>query len=235
MYSCAGHGKGEGYITVQMNDKTMGKIYNIISKLSGIKNISFRFSQAEFGKVPSFTVYFENEKNKNKVMDIISDAMTQEKNKDNLSDDFKNLIKIRDIFMKEKMGFDLLYSVGKYNNLLLLENLKFVNGKYLEKEDFKKMGLKSRKDIVGRLQYFKNRISKNKAPKVLNNILQNLNQIYNIESESLYKTNKDFKNNQREAFVKTMSDRVEDINGIVYNVNNRNEQAINKSIENLEK
>lgn len=181
MFCCAGHGKEKpAYITMQMNEQTNGKIYNIMNKMSKVKDISFRFAQKEFGQEPSFTVYMNNEKSKNEIMDSISLAMTEEKTKEELPVNFQKLIDISNIFQSEGIGFDLQYDIGKKSNNLLLENLKFANSKWLEKSDFKKIGLKSRKNMFGRMQYFRNSIRNGKDTDVLNDILGELNQIYDI-------------------------------------------------------
>ncbi len=182
MFCCAGHGKDKSaYITVQMNEQTKKKIYNIMDKLSDIKDISFRFAQKEFAEDPSFTVYMNNEKSKNEIMDIISLAMTQEMEKDQLPKNFKKLTDIIDKFKTEDIGFDLLYEIGKNKNKILLENLKFGNSEWIEKSDFKKMGFNSRTDMFGKLQYYRNGISKEKEESIFNNILDNLTQIFNSE------------------------------------------------------
>lgn len=58
--------------------------------------------------------------------------------------------------------------------------MKFANSKWLEKSDFKKIGLKSKKNMFGRMQYFRNSIRNGKDTDVLNDILGELNQIYDI-------------------------------------------------------
>ena len=123
------------------------------------------------------------EKDKAEIMDIISEAMTQEQKRDKLPEKLQKLTQINDIFMNEGIRFDLEYGIGKNNSKLLLENLRFGNSEYIEKSDFKKMGLKSRKDMFGNLQYYKNGMSEEKSNKVLSDILENLNQIYDMEFE----------------------------------------------------
>lgn len=184
MFSCAGHGKGKpAYVTVQMNEQTIGKIYSIMSQMTDVKDISLRFAQKEFGKDPSFTIYMQNEQSKNEVMDMISLALAQEKTKDELPENFQKLIQINDIFKNEDIGFDLGYDIGKSNNKLLLENLKFGNSEWLEKSDFKRMGLRSRENMFGKMQYFKNGIKNEKESNILGGIIENLNQIYDIDYE----------------------------------------------------
>lgn len=181
MFCCAGHGKEKpAYITIQMNEQTNGKIYNIMNKMSNVKDISFRFAQKEFGQEPSFTVYMNNEQSKNEIMDIISLAMTEERSKEELPLNFQKFIDINNVFQSEDIGFDLQYNIGKRRNSLLLENLKFANSKWLEKPDFKNIGLKSREDMFGRVQYFRNGIRNEKDTQVLNDILVNLNKVYDI-------------------------------------------------------
>lgn len=181
MFCCAGHGKEKpAYITIQMNEQTNGKIYNIMNKMSNLKDISFRFAQKEFGQDPSFTVYMNNEQSKNEIMDIISLAMTEERAKEELPLNFQKLIDINNIFQSEDIGFDLQYNIGKRNNSLLLENLKFANSKWLEKSDFKNIGLKSKKNMFGKMQYFRNGIRNGKDTEVLNDVLGNLNKVYDI-------------------------------------------------------
>lgn len=185
MYSCAGHGKGKPtYITVEMNEQTIEKIYNIISQTSDIKDISFRFAQKEFGKDPNFTIYMNKEKNKDEIMDIISQAMTQEKSKSELPENLQMITQIVDIFQNEDIGFDLVYGIEKNSNSLLLENLKFANSKYMDNSDFKKMGLKLRKDMFGNKQYIRKGIKHGqKEQQTLGNILRYLSKIYDIEQE----------------------------------------------------
>lgn len=180
MHSCAGHGKGKpAYITVEMNEQTIGKIYNIISQMSDIKDISFRFAQKEFGKDPNFTIYMNKEKTKDEIMDIISQAMTQEKSKSELPENLQMITQIVDIFQNEDIGFDLVYGIEKNSNSLLLENLKFANSKYMDNSDFKKMGLKLRKD-----KYIRKGIKDGpKEQQTLGNILRYLSKIYDIEQE----------------------------------------------------
>lgn len=184
MFCCAGHGKGKpAYITIQKNEHTMGKIYSIMSHMEHVKDISLRFAQKELGQEPNFTVYMHNEKSKNEIMDMMSFAMTQEKEQDELPENFQMLTKIDDIFTKEEIGYDLEYTIGKNHNRLLLENLKYGHSKYLEKTDFKEMGFKSKKNMVGKTLYLKNGISKGKESNTLNNILENLKQIYDEDYE----------------------------------------------------
>lgn len=193
MYSCAGHGKGKpAYITVEMNEETIGKIYNILSQISDIKDISLRFAQKEFGKNPNFTIYMNNEKNKNEIMDIISKSMGQEKTKQGLPDNFKMLTDIVDIFQNEDIGFDLVYDIGKKRNSLLLENLKFANSKYMDDNDFKEMGFKTKKDIFSNKKYIRNRIMQGtKEQNVLGDILNYLATIYDKEIELVEKPKKE--------------------------------------------
>lgn len=148
MFCCAGHGKGKpAYITVRMNEETIGKVYSIMSNMADMKDIGFRFAQKEFGRDPSFTVYMNNEREKNNIMDIISKAMSQEQQMDSLPNNFKMLIQISKIFIQNEVGFDLEYGMGR-NNKLILENLKFGNSQYIEQSDFKQMGLRLKRDIV---------------------------------------------------------------------------------------
>lgn len=181
MFCCAGHGREKpAYITIQMNEQTNGKIYNIMNKMSKVKDISFRFAQKEFGQEPSFTVYINNEQSKNEIMDIISLAMTEERTKEELPVNFQKIIDINNIFQSEGIGFDLQYNIGKRSNSLLLENLKFANSKWLEKPDFKNIGLKPRKNMFGKMQYFRNGIRNEKDIELLNDILGNLNKVYDV-------------------------------------------------------
>ena len=62
-----------------------------MSQLSGTKKIEFRFAQDEFGKNPSFTVHINDDKNKNEIMDTISNALTHEQGRDVLREDLKKL------------------------------------------------------------------------------------------------------------------------------------------------
>lgn len=180
IYSCIGHGKGKpSYITVEMNEQTIGKIYNIIVQMSDIKDISFRFAQKEFGKDPNFTIYINKEKNKDEIMDIISQAMTQEKSRSELPENLQMITQIVDIFQNEDIGFDLVYGIEKNSNSLLLENLKFANSKHMDNSDFKKMGLKLRKD-----KYIRKGIKDGpKEQQMLGNMLRDLSKIYDIEQE----------------------------------------------------
>ena len=179
MYSCAGHNHGKhAYLTVQMNDDTIGKIYNIMSQLSGTKKIEFRFAQDEFGKNPSFTVHINDDKHKNEIMDTISNALTHEQNRDVLPEDFKKLTNIKDILTENNIGFDLLYNVGKHYNRISLEHLKFANSTYLEKSDFKEMGLNPKEDMFGNTLYARSRLSKEKSIRALDSLLQGLSQAY---------------------------------------------------------
>lgn len=193
LFCCAGHDKNRpAYITVQMNDKTIGKIYNIINSVSDVKNISFRFAQKEFGKDPSFTIYMLNQKNKNNIMDILSEATKRERNLEDLPQNFGQCLEVIDILKNNDIGFDLEYQIGKSKNNLSIQNIKYGNAQYIEKTDFKEMGFKSRKDMFGRSNYYINNISKgNKEYKVLNNVIERLNKIYNneIEEKTLEKLN----------------------------------------------
>lgn len=184
MYCCAGHGDGRpAYITVQMNEKTMGKIYHIMSQLADKKEIGFRFAQKEFGKDTSFTVYMGQEREKDQIMDIISEAMIEEKEKSELPADFQMLTDISGKFMNEEVGFDLEYSIGKNRNKLLMENLRFGNSQYIEKSDFKRMGLKARKDMYGNTQYYRNGMNAEKSKEALEGIFQGVSQIYDGDFE----------------------------------------------------
>jgi hypothetical protein len=119
MFCCAGHGKDKpAYITVQMNDKTIVKIYNIINSVSDENNISFRFAQKEFGVDPSFTIYMLNEKNKNNIMDNLSKATKEEINLNILPNNFRQCFKLTDILQNNDIGFDLEYEIGKNKNNL---------------------------------------------------------------------------------------------------------------------
>lgn len=193
MFCCAGHGKNRpAYITLQMNDKTIGKIYNIINSIYAEKNISFRFAQKEFGIDSCFTIYMLNEKNKNNIMDNLSKATKKEINIDSLPNNFKQCFKLTDILKNNDIGFDLEYYIGKSKNNLSIQNIKYGNVQYIEKTDFKAMGFKSRKDMFGKSNYYINNISKgNKEFKVLNNVIERLNNIYNkeIEKNTLEKLN----------------------------------------------
>ena len=193
MYSCAGHGKGKpAYITVEMNTKTITKIYNIISRISEIKDISLRFAQKEFGKNPNFTIYMNNEKNKNEIMDIISKSMVQEKTKQELPNNFKILTDIVDIFQNENMGFDLVYDIGKKRNNLLLENFKFANSKYMDDNDFKEIGFKTKKDIFSNKKYIRNGIVQGtKEQNVLGDIFNYLATIYDKDVELVERPKKE--------------------------------------------
>jgi len=193
MYSCAGHGKGKpAYITVEMNTKTITKIYNIISQISEIKDISLRFAQKEFGKNPNFTIYMNNEKNKNEIMDIISKSMVQEKTKQELPNNFKILTDIVDIFQNENMGFDLVYDIGKKRNNLLLENFKFANSKYMDDNDFKEIGFKTKKDIFSNKKYIRNGIVQGtKEQNVLGDIFNYLATIYDKDVELVERPKKE--------------------------------------------
>ena len=193
MYSCAGHGKGKpAYITVEMNTKTITKIYNIISRISEIKDISLRFAQKEIGKNPNFTIYMNNEKNKNEIMDIISKSMVQEKTKQELPNNFKILTDIVDIFQNENMGFDLVYDIGKKRNNLLLENFKFTNSKYMDDNDFKEIGFKTKKDIFSNKKYIRNGIVQGtKEQNVLGDIFNYLATIYDKDVELVERPKKE--------------------------------------------
>lgn len=195
MFCCAGHGKNRpAYITVQMNDETLGKIYNIINSISDENNISFRFAQKEFGVDPSFTIYMLNEKNKNNIMDNLSEATKKEINIDCLPNNFKQCFKLTEILKNNDLGFDLEYNIGKGKNNLSIQNIKYGNAQYIEKKDFKDMGFKSRKDMFGKYNYYITNISRgNKENKVFNNIIERLNKIYNNEIEENNLENLNFK------------------------------------------
>lgn len=184
MYCCAGHGKDKpAYITVQMNEQTIGKIYHIMAQVADRKEIAFRFAQKEFGKEPSFTIYLNDKQTQDEIMDVIAGAMSKEEQCENLPETFQMLAQISDNFVEEQIGFDLEYQMGKKNNRLLLENLRVGNGRYIGKSDLKKVGLKPRKDMFGKFQYVKNGMNQEKSNKVLSNLLTNLTQNYDIEQE----------------------------------------------------
>ena len=149
-----------------------------MSQLSGTKKIEFRFTQDEFGKNPSFTVHINDDKHKNEIMDTISNALTHEQNRDVLPEDFKKLTNIKDILTENNIGFDLLYNVGKHYNRISLEHLKFANSTYLEKSDFKEMGLNPKEDMFGNTLYARSRLSKEKSIRALDSLLQGLSQAY---------------------------------------------------------
>lgn len=184
MYCYAGHRKDKpAYITVQMNEQTIGKIYHIMAQVADRKEIAFRFAQKEYGKEPSFTVYLNDKQTQDEIMDVIAGAMSKEEQCENLPEMFQMLAQISDNFVEEQIGFDLEYQMGKKNNRLLLENLRVGNGRYIGKSDLKKAGLKPRKDMFGKFQYVKNGMNQEKSNKVLSNLLTNLTQNYDIEQE----------------------------------------------------
>lgn len=188
MFCCAGHGKNQpAYITLQMNEETMGKIYSIMNSMTDKQNLAFRFAEKEFGVDPSFTIYMLNQKEQNSIMDIISEAMAREVSLENLPQNYQKLVQVSHLLTENDIGFDFEYKIGKNSNNLFFENLKFGNSEWIEKSDFKKMGLKSRRDMFGNSQYYRNGISKGaKEQKVLSTIVQNLNQIYDMDLENEY-------------------------------------------------
>lgn len=85
---------------------------------------------------------------------------------------------IKDILTENNIGFDLLYNVGKHYNRISLEHLKFANSTYLEKSDFKEMGLNPKEDMFGNTLYARSRLSKEKSIRALDSLLQGLSQAY---------------------------------------------------------
>ncbi len=236
IYSCADHGKGKpAYITVEMNEQTIEKIYNIISQISDIKDIGFRFAQKEFGKDPNFTIYMNKEKNKDEIMDIISQAMTQEKSKSELPENLQMITQIVDIFQNEDIGFDFVYSIEKNSNRLLLENLKFANSKYMDDSDFKKMGLKLRKDMFGNKQYIKKGIKDgSKEQQILGNMLRYLNKTYDIEQEN--PSNNTFKQRAEEKKVfNNILSRLPFVNRFINSKSKMLPEAVNEHSHSFEK
>lgn len=178
MYSCAGHGrKNPAYITLRMDKNTMPKIYNIMKSLQDKESISFLFSQKEYGKDPSFTVYMYKEKLRDSYMDIISESLTKEAKLDELPDSYKSIIRLSNIFRTNEIGYDLEYNNGK-KRTLDISSLKFGNGAHLFEEDFKKLGFKCKKDPFNWLHYIKKLHSGVKEQTDLNSILDFVSKRY---------------------------------------------------------
>ena len=71
-----------------------------------------------------------------------------------------------------KIRFDLVYSIGRHSNSIVLESLKFANSMCLEKENFNNMRIKIIEYIFENSQYI-TKNNKEKTLKILDIILLN--------------------------------------------------------------
>ena len=156
MFCCSGHEKDStAYITLKMNDQTIKKVYSIINYLNNTKNVSLVFSRNAMFEDSKFSVYMHDENEKNSIMDIISRAISQEENFENLSINSQILLEIAELLISNKFNFDLTYYKGREKGIcfrnILLESTNYPFDKKMEQMGFfyKRNGLVTRYLIKG--------------------------------------------------------------------------------------
>lgn len=171
------------YKTLEINENTSGKIYNVMRLLNDEKKVSFEFEKKKENKTPLFTIHMKKE-----YSDIVDRALTNDESLDNLPDRYKKLVEIKDMFENKDMGFKLVYTTGKRHKMIL-ENIDFNNNRYLNEDKLKYMGFKFKENNI----VIKSGIRSGEQEEIiLGNFIETFNQnmnfgFVNIDSEYTFK------------------------------------------------